>query len=387
MDVGASFFSPIQALQQVQIGRQQMQANQQALETERQQQQMNQQKIAGEQMKLDAQRIYQDALSKMTSGGDMPQDPLEQLEWAANLAMKTGRPEKAAKMLATVEQVRVRQGAQEKTMQAMAAREQKEKVERLSRFASLAADVTDEAGWQRANMSYQLATGEESPMAKIPWRPGLNRDLVAASMTAKDRREDERKERESANKASYYKTRLAHEARRTALAERNTALRERRATVQEKNGGAKPLGVPLERDVTYAKTFLKDMDLTADDLTNTAYDVAIEAKEMMRRVPGLSMSEASARAVEARVKSGDLRPGKKATSIFGGRTPGTSFSAARPAALPATQDKLIQGQYYNTAKGLAKWNGSAFTPVAKGNAAEPDDNEPDDNEPDDDEDD
>lgn len=290
------------------------------------------------------------------------EDPAARLMSLSNLAFQSGQVKFGAE-LATKASTIQRQRTQDTASLAAAEKAELDgnlKIANLTR--ELVKDVTDEASWTRANASFQMLTGQRSPFMGQPYSPELVKGISDSMVKASDKLlADYRQKEHERKKASDRETDQDRDANRSLRAQ-ELQLRKAREARMAKNSGKKekPPGFPSVREVDDARGLLKGMALDEDDLDDTATEIAQEARRIRQINPGLTPREAMAKILLEKQQRGDLVPGQKSKLPFFG-TSGKAFSPLRPMQNPGSKDALVPGQYYTTPRGVAKWNGKAFT--------------------------
>jgi hypothetical protein len=232
--------------------------------------------------------------------------------------------------------------------------------------------VTDQASWDAANMQLQMATGQPSPFANIPYNPKVIERLNAATLSGKERAMlDMRKTEQEATRA-YRNSMLSHSAARIEqAAERDRAAQEERERKAKAGGGSGGVvGRPSSEELKEVQRQMRlaDIDtakISPDSLRSTTLAVASRAKEMQRANKALGSSEALAQAFAEAQANGDLNVETVGgTTIAGIQVGGEKKfktkekSKAITQALPSDRAALKTGVIYNTARGPAKYLGN-----------------------------
>ena len=312
--------------------------------------------------------------------------PVEQLESLAELAMGAGMVTKGTELAKTASLVRAR----EARALAAGATTDKTNLEIVRAEAEMVgrafADVKDQAGFDAANAFYERSTGMPSPFrGQFYSKPGVEQIRNQALSV--------QQQVEAAGKGVDRTDREAYRKRRLEQLDTENRLRELRANIardaerrRAKSGSGKEVSAPNRAEMTQAEILItKDWpNLPADELEESTFSVAAEARRLRRANPALSADEALRRAyLKAReagdfeqVSSGVLGRFKKDKYSGGGRT------AATPLPMPTDSKRLTKDRWYQSPNGLVgKWNGTGFEigrPLSPGNGrtnAEDDDDE------------
>lgn len=294
----------------------------------------------------------------------------DQLEEQALQLSDLGFPAKAGALGVQAANIRLHEAQQLHQEGAAGKLQFEEKAKTLDRIANLYGSATNERDWAAANMMVAQQFPEfDNPLAKVPYSPEAARMASAQALSMKDRLGLKIKAATAASEDSLRKAREGYLTTRADLLERQTADRERRTEILEKTGGKrgvdKPVGSPTSGDIKGAASLLKSAypDLPKEDVSAAAYQIAGEARRMAKENPGLSMSVAMTRAFAAAQKDGYFETTDK---MFGlGKSVRYSTAGRTPeAAIPAPADRKFQaGRYYQTPKGVMKFDGTSWHPA------------------------
>lgn len=317
-------------------------------------------------------RRLTDAMKQVTQAGigKAGSSLADQLEEQALQLSDLGFPTKAGALGVQAANIRLHEAQQQHQEGAAAKLEFDQRAKTLDRIANIYGSAKNEQDWAAANMMIaQQFPDFDNPLAKIPFSPEAARLASEQALSQKDKLTLKIKAAAAASEDSLRKAREGYLTTRADLLERQTADREHRTELLEKTGGKKgvdkPVGSPSSGDVKGASNLLKGAypNLPKEDLDAAAYQIAGEAKRMAKENPGLSMSVAMSRALAAAQKDGYFETTDK---MFGWSKSTRYNSAGRSAetALPAPADRKFQaGRYYQTPKGVMKFDGTSWHPA------------------------
>ena len=345
---------------------------------------MNQQKIAESQQ-------LQAAMSQLTTpdgkGGPGAGGSFADLiESQALQLSRLGQPGAAAKLGAQAAQIRAHE-AQAAASDALAGERQvKAETAMVERAVNIYRNVKDQKSWDQANMMFsQLFPDQNNPLAGVPYSPQNVQLMQDSLLKEKDRRELAIKDRVRQAQDRNVDSLVQYREFRKTILERNAADRERRTDALEKNGGktgrSTPVGAPTPNDLAAAGRLLEsrlDGPIADEEERKAAsYQIAAEAKAILKSVPGIDMNTAMERAVTSAIKSGDFAAttswGRAASKfVGGGKTPETAVKATKNTQFQA-------GRYYIGPSGkVARFDGKNFEvvePPRTGSAAGLDEDE------------
>jgi hypothetical protein len=240
--------------------------------------------------------------------------------------------------------------------------------------------VKDPSSHAQAVMMLQsnpLTADDPLPPALRTYNPNTLRAFLAGSPAAIKKREVELKEADLLRKQQDSASGRSVADVRKAVMERRAAVMEAREERIAKTGGAnvdRGVGNPSSSEVKAMRQELKRQGLDAGDDTVAiqAQTLAEEARLLVRRNPGLSMSEARSRVIAESAERGELEQ----ASVGGFTIPLSSKkfapktgSLSLPHALPKTAADLKPGAYYRSSSGeVRKFTGKGWetaTPAAK----------------------
>lgn len=289
----------------------------------------------------------------------------------ATQLMKLGQYGEAAKLSTQATQMH----AHETQSAAAQALESKRLAEQgaivFEQAANLFRGARSQQDWDAANMMFAQAFPKaENPFASLAFTPE-NAQLAGRVMLSEKERlqSEDAKERTGILKRNADSLEALRAARSRYLADRIQNDREREKRLA-KNGGKAgretPVGSPSKMDIIAAGQLLEsrlEFPLEEEDAKVAAYDVAAEARALMKANPGLSAKEARERAVTAIVASDDLQTVSK---LFGkNRMSYTGGGKTAQTAIPVKEKMSFQnGKYYVNSSGVtARFNGTGFEPV------------------------
>lgn len=292
------------------------------------------------------------------------EDPVAQLTSIANLAFQAGNVKMGTELADKASLIARRRTQDDKSLADIEKGEFETNIKGAKLAGELANGVTDQASWDRANATFELLTGTPSPYANAPYSPELVKTVQSSMITAQQRLTADYQSREHERKKAHDKAVEQTANANLGLRKQELTLKRERETRIAKEGGTKlkPAGMPLKSEVANATALLEGMNITEGDIDMAATDVAQEARRIWKANPAVTPQEAMAQVIGQKLRAGDLMPGKK-TGWFDTEldSKGRVFSPLRPANAPSSKDDLVKGQYYRTARGVAKWDGKNFT--------------------------
>jgi hypothetical protein len=277
------------------------------------------------------------------SSNDALDSSIEEMYSMAGMYEATGQLDKAGKLFSQASTMRHNQADIE-------SKRLTESMKAFNTMSSLMDGVTDQASWQRANATYELATGQKSPYAQLPYSPRVVEKIKAGIASAKDR---------AATKAAEARTRdsdaaaLEHKARIPLIAAQTQLTKDRDAAITKAGGKAL---LPNAQDISAVKEIL-GAKFGADPLDPETQMVArqiAERKKELQVNEQLSPAEAAARAVKEAHEAGLLRG---INTNLG--------NINRPMALPPDPKKLKVNKWYSTPKGRMLFDGKQFLSPAE----------------------
>jgi hypothetical protein len=275
--------------------------------------------------------------------GEAPSATLARL---SGLAIEAGSPTVASNLAmraaqtATAEATKARSGVQQ--MEAQFKIDQGHQ----QLFSGLMADVHDQASWQRANGLYSLQTGEQSPLANMPYNPQAVQMLLDQGMKLVERKR-------LAMEAARLEEQRARDAARIGIADLNgKAYRAHLESEDETRAakvkmGGKDIKAVTTQDSAAAMNLLENQmkdwfgSTPPEGQYTAAAQLAAETNSLMRKIPGLSADKARARALTSMMKSGDFQ--KHGGFEAMGGEPGTAIKLN---AAPKIED-LSEGKWYS----------------------------------------
>lgn len=279
---------------------------------------------------------------------------------------KAGQPVEGSKAANRSAQMRFRTAEAGAQGALQSEREMKTELALNDKMISIYAGARDERSWATAHMlAGEMYPGEANPLADVPYSPQAADRVRATLLKEKDRLHAVQEQRITDARVANYGNLADFRSSRLDILQQNADTQSRRVDIYEKNAGKvkgeKPIGFPTKVELGAAEDKLKAVlpfPLPGDEMDAARQQVASDAKALMRANPALAPDQALQRAVTKAVEDGDLVTvsklyGSKTTFQGGGKTPET--------ALPATRDtKFKSGRYYNTPKGVMKFDGKGF---------------------------
>lgn len=238
----------------------------------------------------------------------------------AEVAAGAGAPNKAMGLLKTYEGLI----SHKATIEAAQARQQfyhlKTAQEQTQWFATHAMDVKDPQSFDKLNNDFEAQFNTPSPYRGMQWSADLPDRIAKEALSVKDRitismRDAESKARE-ADRADAQRSRRVREG----IAQQRLKLEQEREGRQQKLGKTAD---PTPGTIEEAKRLILKDYPNIDDKDGAAYNVASEAKAIMRKNPSLGASEAVAQAYLAAKSRGEFVEGQPFT-IGGFKVPGTT---------------------------------------------------------------
>lgn len=138
--------------------------------------------VEGKQLNINAQQKMAQLMSQGGGAGDAPGevDLADSLDKLAEIAIKSGLPEKAASYAGKASTMR-------KNEAYVMGRQNAVMLKNLSLYSSMLEGVSDERTWKQANAMYAMETGGPSPFGAMPYDPQKVERLKMGVTTAKDR--------------------------------------------------------------------------------------------------------------------------------------------------------------------------------------------------------
>lgn len=331
---------------------------------------------------MGAEELERRTLAEIEAGPDI----VDTLGKQAVALAKIGRGMSAAKLAEAATTLVYRQQAT-----ATAASQQKEnenqlRAKRLSEINALISGVKFSSDPEKAFETAKMLFLSNNPDVKeIPpqfqqYSPELVDRVLNGTREGIARLAEERKAVEDRSQAALRAAQENYMRHREAYMDARLGQIQRGIERKEKNDGKPPkadrppeVKSPIPREVQYAQGRLEheypDGFLTKEELALAAKDLAARAKGLVANNRGKDFEEALEEALEElrprfklmedAYKVGPISFGPKKWSYkVGGHGSG-------PAELPSSRDPkdLKKGTIYNTQRGPAKWNGTAFEPV------------------------
>lgn len=314
-----------------------------------------------------AMQLFRQSMSEQPQ----QQDELEQLFDTSRRAYKSGASkEGAAAATAAGRLIQQRATAERALSQAELAQIQG-KIKQQERFANMAGAITDQTSNDIVAALYKQETGEMSPL-EGKYDPKKAKLFQESTLTANQRlvaqaRAVEERGRAAGRAETARFHRETSDIRREELARKEAADR-----IKEKSGG-RGVGQPSPGALVAADLLLKaNQPGLTDPLGKklASQSIASRAMELIRGNRGLGRDEAMNQAYNEEVASGAF-PSEPTVKLgpLGDWGTKTTFvrqgTREKPLPIPAGDNtealkRLRTGKYYQTSKGLAKWNGSAF---------------------------
>lgn len=303
---------------------------------------------------------------------------LEGSSGAAKMAQvfaQAGNPEAAAAMMLRASQMRAQDAHMESAQASMAAARAQEitaKTKRMmdmsERYAGLLSGVSSQQDLDRANMIFMSEFGEETPAAFREYSPDLVRLMQESSLATKDRLKLRIDRQELALRGDDLARKQKLTAKdiqlRDAQIAATKALEKARQQRAARDGKVAGKDVPSPKDSERRAAINLMMDdgvatgMDPETLGIAAYDLAAEARGMVRQNQGLDFGEALQRAFVAAKTRGayTLKPAGGVKGLFGGTKPGfvprnvappkavTSLTEVAP--LPKGGRFMYQGKVY-----------------------------------------
>lgn len=302
-------------------------------------------------------------------------DALSQGRELFNIATSTGNLTEARQTLHVTGQI-THELAQAANQRASALKTLREASDaQFEAVAAIHRNSKDQDSFDRNNELYRLRTGQESPLAGLPYDKDLIESAINSTIKPKDALQAELHRQDEAGRERARVATERYQRDRIRLGEEENDRRVEADRVKEKNGG-KVAAYPPPGEIDAASRIVAHdyPSLDPKQLREAATTIASRAREL--RGPGGNRAigaEAAIRRAYAEAKDGGQFEEAPLLSI-----PGTSMgvgtkvsftgngtAAASPLDLPTgdlstVRKALKKGRYYRTSKGPAKWNGEGF---------------------------
>lgn len=226
----------------------------------------------------------------------------------------------------------------------------------------------DEDSWRIGNELYRSRMGEPSPYADMPYSPELVDQINKSAMTANQRAtEAERALTRRATK-DYRDRRLKQIDKQNDIRDKRLDIERNREDRLAKGGGGKSVVRPSDGEIKAAKTLITKEFPDIEGAQDAAYNIASEARALMRANPALDSSTAISQAYQAARANGDFTSVDGAFGTRFGRktTYGSGKSSASPRSLPMAEGKIDAGKlkpktWYMSPQGVpGMWTGRGF---------------------------
>ncbi len=302
-----------------------------------------------------------------------PRSPAETFSQLADLAAKSGLATKAEALSKTAAYLRARE-AQTNSAMITARLNSIKAIREQARLTGQAfGGVTDQQSFDDANALYEFQTGQPSPYKGVPYSPELIDTINSQAMSAKERADEEEKRLTRQGLTDYRGSRLAQIDEQNRLRRLRMQLAQQREERLAKAGGGKGVASPTSSEIGQARGLIKREfpNLPSEDLRDSAFDLASEAKALRRANPALDASTAIAQAYSAARQRGDFAHVRSGVMGVGAKDAYASGkSSANPLSLPMTEEKgstrvntgaLKVGHFYISPTGvIGQWTGKGF---------------------------
>ncbi len=321
-------------------------------------------------MKQKVQTTYREKLAELSGTEPPPETPEGQAQYLskmARLALAAGDTTEGTQLMKAATDLQRADTASKLTRKTLQAQESRDKSLTVERAYRMLSGVNTLADWNNMNSVLSLQSeGKPSPFAHIPYSPENLALLKAGATTEWQKIQAQQTEDKLEAKRLTDEQKARDAAAKRGIAAQNLEIRKQAEQRRLTNGGGKvkPVGTPNRGDITIATEQLKAFGLTTSDGESASTAIAAEAKARRMRNPGLSSDEATAQVVQELARSGQLVPAttEKGT-FFDKNVAGKSFLPTRPVAMPTKKAELVTGQFYQTPRGTARWNGQVFEAV------------------------
>jgi hypothetical protein len=301
------------------------------------------------------------------------------LEVVGDLYMRSGAPEQGMKFMQAASEIQKR----ESDIQKDALSAQQTRLENITKGAAAVSQylgvAKNQSEWDYGIRQLR-AQGIIEPelidqMAKQPYDPDVAEYFNQQAMSAGDRARLEMQAGKDALQARDSAIRIAQGNQRMQIQKAQQKETARHNLAMEKNSGSKSVtsGAPSEADRKYAMNALKttvfrDVDVEDSADFNTAADyVASQAKDLVRNNKNMTWETAVQKTIIQGQQSGAFGVDPAKTTLWGmvEREPAKVKFQSPEAPVPMPKDKkqMKKGQVYDTSRGKARWNGTAFIPV------------------------
>jgi hypothetical protein len=313
------------------------------------------------------------ALEQQALAPSIPTSMADNLDRLARASAGAGLTSKAQELAKTAALLRSREEAAAASRSTARLNAIKLTRERADLTGQLLTGVNDQASWQRANVLWEIYTGESSPFAKQPYSPELVERVRQAALTAKEKADLDDKYATAKATREYRGRRLGQLDTQNEIRRARLKLLQEREERLKKGGTGRSVASPNKTEISQAETLIKRdfAGLKGAELEEAAFNVAAEAQALKKANPALSSSMALQQAYNTAREAGDFqetggafRPGTK--YIGTGKTAETAITT-----VPAAPERIV-GRYYLGAGGaVARWTGKGWEPttVTRGAAA------------------
>lgn len=260
------------------------------------------------------------------------EDLATRLDNLAEISMKAGLPEQGGQYGKEAANIR-------NNSSLIKSRENDERNRRLTYAAGLLDRVTDEGGWQQANMLYSIEFGEASPFANLPF----TNELVGKIKDSVTSQRQKSLIEAATIKAEEADAQLKKIQSQTQLNKAKTVLTVTREKNLEKAGDKTPL--PKAGDLKAVSDLITKeygSGTTVEDIRVLSRPIAERMVQLQKEL-NIPQSEAAARAFKEAQDAGDLGGLKENR-----KKPGSKES---PLTLPSDAGKYKKNMYYTVPTG------------------------------------
>jgi hypothetical protein len=313
--------------------------------------------------------------------GSEVQSSADPLAIAADVFMRGGAPKMGMDLMKAASEIQKRE-ADIRNDQVLA---KQRKLENIIKGADIAGRALGKAQNQSewdAGLRVVEDSGIIEPhlmeqLRKIPYDPNVAAYFLDQAISASDKARLDMAQAQMDSTNARAAVVASQTSRRIQLQEiRDKETTRHNRAVEKAGGGKAVVTAPSERELKSTRALLKttlfnDTEADPEELNSASEYVATQAKQIIKENDAIDWTTAVQQATMRAQQSGVFSDVPGTSGFFGlggkpakvGFDPSAAFDGKSPAgamAMPATKSALKKGAFYITAKGRAKWNGSAF---------------------------
>jgi hypothetical protein len=302
----------------------------------------------------------------VTGADGKPAPVSAQIMNMAKLLADAGDPIRALPLLAQASTAQSHEAQQTAAAQLATQRAAAAQMKVGELLSNLAGGITDQESWDAANKAVKLQTGQDSPLAGLPYNPRIVEALQNAGMKIKDQIAVDLNERKLESVQELRDDTVRHRRVLESVAGARLRTYQAKAAADKKVGG-KDVGSPTGPEIKAATNLLGDL-VDAKDMPTAAFDVAAQARSLRKANPGMSADDALRQAIDSKRQAGDFEvtvtPPKQ---LFNFDIPGTGSTSKKyevkaiplPASKKAADLKPNQA-YRNSSGQVMIWSGKGW---------------------------